>query len=79
MATLTVSKLNKAIRDLKKKYREKGKSEDWLGGWERGFRRVYDNDKTKNGSKKAERTGHSDRGEPLQELQDTAGSVHRSE
>lgn len=47
MATLSVKKLDKTIRELKKKYRGKGKSEDWLVSWERGFRKVYDNAKTK--------------------------------
>lgn len=45
MTTLSVKKLDKIIRDLKNKYREKGKSEDWLVGWERGFRKVYENTK----------------------------------
>jgi len=39
---LTISKVDAAVRKLRKKYAAQGKNKEWLDGWERGFRKVYD-------------------------------------
>jgi hypothetical protein len=38
---LTLKGIDAVVRKLRKKYKEQGKSEEWLVGWERGFRKSY--------------------------------------
>jgi len=47
MPKLTVRKVDLAVRKLKAKYKAKGKTDDWLHSWERGFRKVYDTPQAK--------------------------------
>lgn len=39
---LSLKKIDVVVRKLRKKYAAQGKSETWLEGWERGFRKVYE-------------------------------------
>jgi len=39
---LTLKKIDATVRKLRKKYAAQGKNEDWLKGWERGFRKAYE-------------------------------------